>query len=404
MVCVFAVLWIVAALVAWWRNPDRNAFVERMRMPVASFWAAIGLLVLAEAILGVLFPPELYLRPPGTKLLFHTDEKVEPGVRSGQTLLVADNVGLRGPNLHVGDGSYKIVLAGANTAESAYYLDDSQDLARLMMIGFNARSKERVWAASANIGHDTRDHLRVLQTLPVFHKVQMVIWLVGAADLQNSLDLEGRTTDEALEASAGTYMNWLETPPSQNNPLARTDLYRLSAWAFRGALPATEGLFRFDNYLVQQRQLRQRSKTVPLPDLGSAIEEYRKGVVALGAECRKQGLRCLFLTQPTMWRDGLNQTERELIWSGGVGPPDAPKGYVSINDLAQAMTRYNQTLLDACSSKGLECYDLATHVPKDESAMFDDCHFNENGAHIVAGLLAGYLSSHPPSLSAEAAR
>jgi hypothetical protein len=93
-----------------------------------------------------------------------------------------------------------------------------------------------------------------------------------------------------------------------------------------------------------------------------------------------------------MWRDDLNKTEREIIWAGKVESPEAPKGYVSINDLVQAMARYNQTLLDACSSGGLECYDRATRVPKDESAMFDDCHFNENVAHIVAGLLAGHLS------------
>jgi hypothetical protein len=232
----------------------------------------------------------------------------------------------------------------------------------------------------------------------------MVIWLVGAADLQRCLDWEGGVTDEALEESARDHMDWLETVNAPDNPLARTALYRLSARALRGVLPAKEGLFNFEDYLVQQRKLRNKSKTVPLPDLGSAIEQYRKGVLALSAECGKQGLRCLFLTQPTMWRDDLNQTERDLIWSGGVGLPGATKGYVSIDDLARAMARYNRTLLDACSSKGLECYDLATHVPKDESAMFDDYHFNENGAHIVAGLLAGYLSSHPPSFSAGAAR
>jgi hypothetical protein len=403
MGCVFALLWLVAALVAWWRSPDRNVFAERMRKPVVGFHAAIGLLVLSEATLRFLFPVELTLRQPGTRLEFPTDERVEPGIRTGKTFLVADNVGLRGPNLHAGDGSYKIVLAGGSTAESASYLDDSQDLARLMMTGFNSRSGQRVWAASANIGHTTRDHLRVLQTLPVFRKVNMVVWLVGAADLQDTLTREGHTTEEALEASARTYLNWLETPAPTDNPLTRTAIYRVSKQALGPVLPAKE-VWKFDDFLVEQRKLRQSSKTIPLPELGPAIVEYRASVLGIDAECRKQGLRCLFLTQPTMWRDNLNEVERQLMWFGGVGSAEAPKGYVSIPDLAQAMDRYNRALLDECSSKGLECYDLAAHVPKDTSAMFDDCQFNENGAHIVADLLAGYLSSHPPSISSEAAR
>jgi len=137
-----------------------------------------------------------------------------------------------------------------------------------------------------------------------------------------------------------------------------------------------------------------------LPDLQAGISEYRKGILALSVECRKLDLRCLFLTEPTMWRDNLNQREQELVWMGAIGRTESPRGYASIGDLAQAMSQYNQTLLDTCSGQGLECYDLAAHVPKDTSAMFDDCHFNEGGARLVASLLSSYLASHPPALSA----
>ena len=60
------------------------------------------------------------------------------------------------------------------------------------------------------------------------------------------------------------------------------------------------------------------------------------------------------------------------------------------------MDRYNQTLLDLCVVEGLECFDLATVVPKDITAFYDDVHFNENGSWIVADSLSEYLLSTSP--------
>jgi len=390
---VLGVLWIAVAFVSWLASSDRNAFFKRMRIPLVAFYAILGLLAGAEFVLR-LFPQELYRRLPGTTVVSETDERVKPGIRTGKTFFRVNNVGLRGPDWHPHDNSYKVVITGSREAGSEY-LDDSQDLGHLLMADFNARSKGTLWAASAAIGHNTRDHLMVLDTLPVFRRVQMLIFLIGTADLQDNLSREGATTDEDLETSARNYLSWLRTP----NTLTRSALYRFLAPAINPKLPPEQG-WNYDEFLVKYRKLRQQSQIVPLPDLQAGISEYRKGILALSAECRKLDLRCLFLTEPTMWRDNLNQREQELLWMGAVGPAESPKGYASISDLAQAMSRYNQTLLDTCSRQGLECYDLAAHVPKDTSAMFDDCEFNESGARLVASLLSSYLASHPPALSA----
>jgi hypothetical protein len=387
-------LWIAVALVSWLASSDRNAFLKRLRIPLVAFCAILGLLAGAEFVLR-LFPQELYRRRPGTTVVFETDEQVKPGIRTGKKFFRVNNVGLRGPDWHPHDNSYKVVVTGSQEAESEY-LDDSQDLGHLLMADFNAQSKGTLWAASVAIGHNTRDHLTILDTLPVFRRVQMLVFLIGTADLQDTLSREGATTDGALEASARNYLNWLRTP---SNTLARLALYNFLASAIIPKLPPKKG-WNYDEFLVKQRKLRQQSRILPLPDLQAGISEYRKGILALSVECRKLDLRCLFLTEPTMWRDNLNQREQELVWMGAIGRTESPRGYASIGDLAQAMSQYNQTLLDTCSGQGLECYDLAAHVPKDTSAMFDDCHFNEGGARLVASLLSSYLASHPPALSA----
>ena len=107
-------------------------------------------------------------------------------------------------------------------------------------------------------------------------------------------------------------------------------------------------------------------------------------------------LNCLFLTQPSIYRDDLTNRERALLWFGWVGRNYNPIGYVTVEELARALPAFNQALLDVCQQDLLECYDLAADIPKDTSAFLDDVHFNENGARIVAESLAGYILTTPP--------
>jgi lysophospholipase L1-like esterase len=60
------------------------------------------------------------------------------------------------------------------------------------------------------------------------------------------------------------------------------------------------------------------------------------------------------------------------------------------------MDMYNHAMLDVCQQSGLECYDIASLVPKDTSAFYDEMHFNEAGARLIARELKQYLLSRPP--------
>ena len=81
---------------------------------------------------------------------------------------------------------------------------------------------------------------------------------------------------------------------------------------------------------------------------------------------------------------------------GWVGWRARRLGYASAPDLARAMDANNQTLLTVCGEDHLECYDLASFIPKDTSALNDDCHFNIGGARMTAQFLAARLPCSPP--------
>jgi hypothetical protein len=119
-------------------------------------------------------------------------------------------------------------------------------------------------------------------------------------------------------------------------------------------------------------------------------------VQSLARQCRTLKVRCLFLTQPSHWRSDLTPVEEQSLWQGLVGPWNDHGGYVAAGDLEKAMNAYNRTLLDLCQQDGLECFDLASVIPKNSSVFFDDIHYTEAGADLVADRLLDYLLSRPP--------
>ena len=63
--------------------------------------------------------------------------------------------------------------------------------------------------------------------------------------------------------------------------------------------------------------------------------------------------------------------------------------YSSAEALARAIKIYNRELLDVCNDMALECIGLAERVPRKTVYFYDDVHFTE----AVASVIADYFSS-----------
>jgi len=370
-----------------------------MLNPLLSFYTVLGLLLMGELVLRMFTPKGILLRVPA-KHVFGTDEHTTPGIRRGRKTFSVNNVGLRGPNLPENSNNlYKIITVGGSTTE-CLYLDDSEEWPHLLMGKMNTGQNQRLaWIANAGLsGHTAAHHLRMIQIVPVFGKVDMLIFLVGFNDLQDSLAFEGASTESELDRIATEWLSALHAGVKWGPVFRRSQIFL----AVRNPLLAlkTEGSLtsEAERWYGPLRRRRGNGKVLPLPDLRVGAAEFRERILQLSTECRNRSLRCLFLTQPTMWRDNLTPEEQNLLWFGWIGPVLKPRGYVSVSDLARAMDLYNRTLLETCLQNGMECYDLAAFIPQNTSALFDDCHFNEGGARMAAELLSDYLLSRPPFL------
>lgn len=396
-----SVLWLLVGLGALllWRNQAR--FLLFVRKPLLSFYTVLLLLPFLE-----LFGRVVWRKPspypgvwiPGTKLVTRADPLQTPGV-SGIKRFTVNEIGLRAPSLPLDGNPYRIVTVGGSTT-ACVWLDDSEEWPHLVMEGMNSRqNKRRVWVGNAAVsGHTTVHHLVALQKVPIFNEADLVVFLIGVNDLSATLSSDGAPTQRELEYDAAFFSTELSGGQPPRYPLfKRLRLFELVHQVVHTAMrkfsrPGQEIKLNFSDV----RRRRAAGRVAPLPDLRIGLAEYCERILGLVRECEAHRARCLFLTQPSMWRADLPLPEQRLLFLGGVGPTSNPKGYVGLTDTERAMNAYNSTLLDVCRRNGLECYDLASRVPKDSVAFFDDVHFTESGARIVARLVVDYLLSTPP--------
>lgn len=403
VVLIFCVAWLALGLGAFFLSTDRTLFSRRIKRPLISFYGTLFGLMLFEGFVRVAWrpAPPAALWPPGAQWVFQPASWGVPV--SGTTRFSINEIGLRGPVLPRRGKPYEIIAVGGSTT-ACWFLDDSKEWPHLVMEGLNSRQKKLpVWVANAGVpGHNSVHHLAVLKTLPVFKQVDMVVILIGVNDLTASLAFEGASSQTQLEQSAEEFREYMLRGAQSERYLhptyKRLRLYQLAQQAKVNLLNRFEragtGARETERELWQRQ--RAEGKIVSLPDLHVGLEEYRERMQQLSQQCRVLSVRCLFLTQPVLWRSGLSPAEERSLWLGYVGPWKARNRFLAAADLELAMNAYNRILLDVCKHDGLECFDLASVIPKDGSVFYDDAHYTEAGARLIADRLLDYLLSTPP--------
>jgi len=135
-----------------------------------------------------------------------------------------------------------------------------------------------------------------------------------------------------------------------------------------------------------------------IPLMHSFLASYARNIHGLIDFAKHSSVRILLVTQPTMWRRDLPPRLESLLWTGG-GPGFGwrePDFYYSAGALAEGMDEINRALCRTCRERQVEFLDLAAQVPRDATVFYDDVHFNESGARLVARILAEYLLDRPP--------
>lgn len=407
-----AFLATVAGIVLAFASRRRQALKRSLEDMALVFWSLLIMSGLAEGVLRLRAHKDPLIRPPGEFYRLKVDLNVFPGA-SPFVHFTVNSLGLRGPAWPADNRAYKIVTVGGSTTENDF-LDDGAEWPHLVMEEMNrAPEKRPVWVGNAGINGQTAvDHVILLRTLPLFTKVDAVLVLVGVNDLNASLAFGGGSTKKVLEENAENFrLSITGVALDVVRPFyRRLRIYQL----VRSALPrllrrsgaTPNGVVVDINGQTKARAQYASLPVVALPDMDLAVAEYRSRVKALAAECHALRTRCIFLTQPSLWREDLGPAGVRLLCCSVVGHRATPSGWVTngsqplgrlaLRDSAAAMLRYNNVLLETCAATGVECIDLAADVPRTPAMFYDDFHYTEAGARQVAGAIVKYLKSRPP--------
>lgn len=393
-------VWIAAALGALLLTRDRHRFLKRMSKPLLIFFGLCISLAVGEVAVRVkmrYFNRAVLRYPPG-KFDFDFTRWHVLGVTPKVTFTV-NALGLRGPMPPQVGKVYRIITIGGSTTECIAQ-DDAQEWPHLLMVELNQRQKGLpVWVGNAGVsGLTTVTHASCLRRLPVLHQADLLIFLIGVNDLAAALLFDGAPTQEVLEDRAELFAEHAPDGVSHVRGLLRRSWLLALVWNSLQHLSQVIFTWRSEQDVPIGASLSGRAAgpVLPLPDLRLALAEYAQRVRTLEQQCRQYHRRCVFLTQPTMWRAGLSAAEQSLLYSGGVGYHGIARGYVSAPELERAMAAYNQVLLAVCREDQFECYDMAAAIPKDTSAFSDESHYNDHGTHLVADYLAERLLASPP--------
>lgn len=362
---------------------------------------------IAEICLRFLFPAGYLIWEPHLNRTFLPAQGVMPGI-SGESRFQTNSRGLRADELGATD-AYRVLTIGGSTTE-CLYLDQSETWPQVLQDTLNKNGRTpRVWVGNAGMsGRNSRHHVMAMRYLPLDEmKIDAVVVLAGINDLSLRLS-QGDEYDSAASQSPEMQSRLIEETfrgMQYGNPhdpwIKRTFLWqqlrrlktKLTAKGDAGRVQDQAG----DVYVTwRKHRLEATDIRNALPDLTSAIDEYIGNIRELAKLSRARSVRLIVMTQPTMWKPGLSQDLESLLWLGGVGDfqTRSSQPYYSVEALSEAITRYNDALLNLCSAERLECIDLSG-LEKDTSVFYDDVHFNEVGAGKVASILSNYLQSIP---------
>jgi lysophospholipase L1-like esterase len=369
---------------------------------------AVGL-VIGEAAVRLFLDHSYHMWPPGLRQVFTPLPTVMPGI-TGPSQYVINQDGLRGDPLPH-DDTYKILAIGGSTTECVY-LDETETWPYLLQQSLASTNK--VWVGNAGrSGLNTKSHILQLTHLTgQYRGIDAVIMLIGVNDFmqrlakgngyQPFLGVDALSPSDYEMFMSQTFFTW---PGADNREpfFKRMALYRVTRELQYRYLTVTPKRLMQDIdgsvYDVWRANRRQASAILHrLPDLSSALKEYRQNIKTLAEVAAQRGLRLVLVTQPYLWHTGLTEREQALLWLGGVGRYQEEPGheYYAIDALADGMDRYNHLLLALCRTEGLECIDLDKEMPKNTSMFFDDVHFTEAGARHVAQVVSRYLASRLP--------
>ena len=131
---------------------------------------------------------------------------------------------------------------------------------------------------------------------------------------------------------------------------------------------------------------RDLIETDKFPGLDVFAEYYRR-LVQLA---RLDGSEVVIITQPFLYKESMSEAELSVVYMdkyNGAGPDYR----WSVNTALSGMNQYVASVREIAEKEEVTLIDLEANVPKTIDYLYDDCHYTEKGARLVADIVSNGL-------------
>ncbi|GEM_PF-3671070 len=290
---------------------------------------------------------------------------------------------------------YGILAIGGSTTYCAG-LSDQEAWPWLLEIHLNQNAKTPFTVGNVGVpAFDSYQNLLQLEFItPQFENIKMAIMLMGNNDFLRTL-YQGNDYIPMGEKPLILNRTFVRLPGNAGrNPIERTEL----GMHLRDVKNHFKTRLKTD-ISVKEHHERVRlymasEPTEAVPDLDIGLRAYKANLRRIAQIARTQNITLVWLTQPTLWHKGMSKAEKRSVTFAT--PIKNGKSYAN-GRVAAGMLSFNQRLIDIAEEEGVILIDLVAKLPKDQSMLFDNCHYTKAGARQVAKIiyneLEGFLTT-----------
>ncbi|WP_420571742.1 SGNH/GDSL hydrolase family protein [Kordia sp.] len=354
------------------------------------FISTVIILVLAEIILSLsnIFPNDYYTNTPNTSHKYDENPSGIDGI-SGFYEIAFDALGSRSVSDY-SKAAHKIVAFGGSTTICSVLSQEKTWTALL-----DKKLGGSYWVGNfARSGHSSNHHVLQFQHIldkPELKDAEIALILVGVNDCRGYLISQEKymyMPELNIKRMAFRHVPNSELPFPKN-----LTLFKLAKQAEQRISLLTQKRRPID-YLEQFENTSE--PLTKLPDLTAGLNHYENNLKKIIAEAKKRNISVIFITQPTIWQKNLSDKYKTLL---------AARAHYNKTPLYtgealdEIMTTFNKRLITVCNRYNIPVIDL--QLPKNQTIFYDDMHFNEPGAEVVAEKVYRFLKQNNHVLTNE---
>jgi len=352
---------------------------------IYAIWFGV-FLILQSILFALPNNPDFKTLKPNLYKKVKIDAGAVHGIEGIQTI-ITDSKGFRTTKdidySYKAKNKYRIFTLGGSTTEQIA-IDQNHISSALLQEHLDQKFPDRDFEVinTGLSGIRSINHLATLKKIVNYHP-DMVIFLMGINDWNNHIMTNFNDTNKPLS----NYQKFISAITAITNKLAFDIAWNAFYAPIRDMVKFKilkinhEKELEIQDILKNKGSLFITDKREFKPD--DVLISYKTTLDQINKICDENKIKCIFLTQANGYKKLSSKNYKKNFWM----TPPGQQYTLNFNSLIHISKLYNDYMRNFAKKNNKILCDIDAGIPPSLNYMYDDCHFNTNGAKKVSELL-----------------